>query len=949
MLAAAAVWLARVPVNPSADIVDVVALGAYLLLVLCGSILIHRVGVRLLTVGWTLVVLRVLWEFLDAAAPVNSAIAQWVSDLLEPLGALLMIAGFYAYYRKRAKEVYHLQRTEEALRLSGEYARGLVEYVSDVVALIDADGSIRYVTPSVEQALCHKPGELAKRQMIDLLHPDDRAEYVDRIKRTNQVQRTTEALEIRMQHKDRTWRTFEATINNRLDDASMSAYVLTAHDITLRKRTEEDLTASREQYQRLVETAGVIPWEFSFQQQRFVYVGPQAEKILGYPASYWLERDFWPNCIYEPDRPQALRYFYTQPSEDADREYRLVRADGALVWVRDIINVVTHEGKPTLLHGFMVDITERRKAESAMRASEERFRGYFEQSLVGMALLTRDWRFTEVNDALAAMLGCTKQELLGREWQTLLPPEEAGASLEALRNVTSRTGRTGATRDMRFLTDSGQVLNTLVSVRANCGEGGRLLGFQLLVQDITERKQLEDELMRNAFHDPLTGLRNRAWFLERLDQVFHSNREGRAERYAVLFLDLDDFKVVNDSLGHLVGDQLLVMIAKRVESCLREMDTVARLGGDEFGVIVEGLRDSREAERVSEKLRRKLTSSFKVGEHEIYTSVSIGIALSDERYQNPKEMLRDADTAMYKAKSAGRGSCAIFDPVMHRTAMAQLTLEADLRRAIERDEFTLHYQEIRSLRMNELVGFEALLRWNHPEKGLLLPDQFLQVADDTGMIVPIGSWVLNEACRTLTHWRAELPADSPISLNVNLAGKQFAQPDLVKSLASVFADTGVDPRHLHLEITETAMMRNDSDVHEKLHALRDLGLQLAIDDFGTGYSSLGRLRHFPISTVKVDRLFVEGLGKQRGESAFLSAIITLARHLNMEIVAEGVENAVQYRQLQLLGCDYGQGFYFSRALPGDEAMTRVRDAGRGQYPPQIPDSTPAEVMVAALQ
>jgi diguanylate cyclase (GGDEF)-like protein len=440
-----------------------------------------------------------------------------------------------------------------------------------------------------------------------------------------------------------------------------------------------------------------------------------------------------------------------------------------------------------------------------------------------------------------------------------------------------------------------------------------------LEKEVSERKQVEEQLLHNAFHDGLTGLANRALFMDHLKLALGRAQRHATYRFAVLFLDLDRFKLINDSLGHMAGDQLLVGVARRLETAMRPGDTVSRLGGDEFTVLLDDLKDADEAEAVAERLQQQLTPSFNLGGHEVFTTVSIGIALSAEDYHRPEDILRDADTAMYRAKSLGKARYEIFDKVMHARAMDRLGLERDMRGAVEHRELFLQYQPIVSLATGSLRGFEALVRWQHPERGLIHPAKFIPIAEETGMIIPIGKWILNEACRQMSRWQKLSRSDGPLPVSVNLSGKQFLQPDLLEQIQEVLRETGLDPRGLKLEITETVVMENIETATHTLEQLRALGVELSIDDFGTGYSSLSYLQRFPVSTLKIDRSFVSRMTESDGTAEIVRTIMQLAQNLGMDVVAEGVETESQRAQLRDFECEFGQGYYFSRPMDSDAA------------------------------
>ena len=416
--------------------------------------------------------------------------------------------------------------------------------------------------------------------------------------------------------------------------------------------------------------------------------------------------------------------------------------------------------------------------------------------------------------------------------------------------------------------------------------------------------------------------------MDRLRQSIDRSRREPERLTAVLFLDLDRFKLVNDSLGHLVGDELLIQISGSLASALRPSDTIARVGGDEFAILLEGGRDVSDAVRVADRIHDRLAAPINLGGHEVFVTSSIGIAVHTPEYERPEDLLRDADTAMYRAKSQGRACHVVFNRDMHRYVMARLQLETDLRRAVERSQLRIHYQPFVDLARDEVVGFEALLRWHHPRRGLLPPDEFLSVAEETGLIVPIGRYVLAESCRQIRELQRKHPEMSPLKLTVNLSNKQFFQADLFDQIQEALIASGLDPACLGLEITEGVIIRHADSAASRFSRLKGMGVQLYLDDFGKGYSSLNYLHRFPMDTLKIDRSFTSRIEESEGNLAIVRAIVTLAHQLGMEVVAEGIQTEEQKAKLQNLGCEYGQGFFFSEPVPFDGAesllLRRVR-------------------------
>ncbi|MEC4806645.1 MAG: EAL domain-containing protein [Jaaginema sp. PMC 1080.18] len=446
---------------------------------------------------------------------------------------------------------------------------------------------------------------------------------------------------------------------------------------------------------------------------------------------------------------------------------------------------------------------------------------------------------------------------------------------------------------------------------------------QQLQQEISERQKAQEQLLHLAFHCVLTGLPNRAWFMQHLEAALNRVQQNPERRFAVLFLDCDRFKIVNDSLGHLAGDRLLIAVARRLRNRLQPDEILARLGGDEFIILLENVERIPQAIQVAQKIQKALSESFQIHEQEIYINASIGIVLASPEYCKAEHILRDVDTAMYRAKELGNGHYQVFDTNMHHSAMARLQLENDLRRAIAHQEFYLCYQPIVNLKNQTILGFEALIRWQHPLRGLISPGQFIPVAEDTGLIIPIGLWVLQQACQQLKTWKKDLSLPD-LCISVNLSVKQFSQSDLLKQIQNILQKVELSGNHLKLEITESALMENPEAVKQLLASLKQEKIRLGIDDFGTGYSSLSYLNRFPVDTLKVDRSFVVQMCESPENRNIVQAIITLAHNLNMVAIAEGIETPEQLTQLQALGCDFGQGYYFAVPLLPQEATQWLR-------------------------
>ncbi len=533
---------------------------------------------------------------------------------------------------------------------------------------------------------------------------------------------------------------------------------------------------------------------------------------------------------------------------------------------------------------------------------------------LGMTITDMDCNILFTNRAEAELHGYDQKELIGKAARMFAPHAfwnpatlESIKSMQSWRREAVNVKKDGSTFPV-------QLISELI-----VDDAGEPMGIVTICEDITERKHVEEQLEHQALYDTLTQLPNRTLFNDRLAQAVGKTKRKKEYAFGVLFLDLDRFKLINDSLGHTLGDQLLVEFAQRLLRCLRPGDTVARAGGDEFTVLLDDIHHVSDATRVADRIQQELNNPFKLERHEVFTTASMGIALSSEEYGRSDDLLRDADIAMYRAKAQGRARYQVFDSGMHTSAVLQLQMENDLRRALDRKEFRAYYQPTVSLFTGKLTGFEALIRWEHPERGLTLPEEFIPLAEETGLIIPMGLWILKEACEQMQKWAVQLPLHRQLTISVNLSGVQIAEPDLVAQVEHVLKQTGIQPNSLTLEMTESVLMAHPEEATNKLLKLRSLGVRLHIDDFGTGYSSLSYLHQLPVDTLKIDRSFVSRIGKGEERGEIVGTIATLAHNLGMEVIAEGVETIAQLSQVKAHECESAQGFYFSPPMSSQDA------------------------------
>jgi diguanylate cyclase (GGDEF)-like protein/PAS domain S-box-containing protein len=691
------------------------------------------------------------------------------------------------------------------------------------------------------------------------------------------------------------------------------------------KRAKNELRKSEARYRAVVNTAsdaiiiitpdGMIR---SFNRGAEHIFGYRAEDVIGQLFTLIMPERFREQCMLG-----LQRYLETRKSQVIGSTVELIglRHDGSEFPVELSLGEV-HEGGDRLFAAIIRDITQRKRSEEALRQLSRQNEMVLNSAGEGIFRLDLQGKTTFINPAAAHMTGWNIEELLGQRLHDFLhhsKPDGTPYPLEECPIYAAAKAGVAHSRDDEVFWRKDGTRFPVEYVSTPIVEDDKLLGSVVTFKNITERKALEEQLQHQAFHDPLTDLPNRALFMDRLSHAL-TRVERLKTKVAVLFTDLDNFKVINDSLGHNAGDQLLVAVTKRLKTCLRPEDTVARLGGDEFTILLEGVAGVSDAAEVAKRIAQALQPPFVLNGQEVFATTSTGIAVSSSAQKQPTDLLRHADLAMYRAKSKGKACYEVFEPSMSIEALERLELETELRRALGRGEFRVYYQPEILLVSGEIVGMEALVRWEHPERGLLLPQEFLSVAEESNLILPIGQWVLREACNQLRTWQEQYPSTTPLVMSVNLSTREFFQPSLI---VEILRETGVDPHTLQLEITEGAVAYSHAEnANNTLWNLKALGVQLAIDDFGMGYSSLSYLKRFPVNVLKIDRSFVRELGKDLKDTKIVAAIIHLARALDLKVIAEGVETAKQVEQLRKMECDMAQGHYFSEPLPS-EALTAL--------------------------
>jgi diguanylate cyclase (GGDEF)-like protein/PAS domain S-box-containing protein len=685
----------------------------------------------------------------------------------------------------------------------------------------------------------------------------------------------------------------------------------TTLDITERKQAEEALRRSERRFRQLVESTDVVPWTANALDLRFTYVGPQAVKLLGYPPATWYDPTFWSDNVHPDDVEWVRRQIkgVLPLGGNAKLEYRMKAADGRTVWLRNIINMVSLEGGGTALQGFLFDITERRQAEEQLRLAGE----VFQSSGEAIVITDGEMRVLQVNPAFTAITGYSAEDAIGQTPYSLSPGVRSQErDQEIWQRVWHHGYWQGEVWDRRR---NGDIYPKWLTVSVVRDAVGRPVNYIEIFSDVSERKEREERVRHLAHHDFLTDLPNRVLLNDRIAQGI-SHAERNRSQVAVLFLDLDRFKNVNDSLGHSVGDKLLQEVARRLRGCMRASDTVSRQGGDEFVILMPDVADPADIARGAQKVLDAVSSPYAIDGHELLTTPSIGISVYPSDGDDVEALLKNADAAMYHAKESGRNNYQFFTQDMNTRALERLSLERSLRRAVERDELRLHYQAQYEVRSGRIVGVEALIRWQHPDFGLIPPGRFIGFAEESGLIIEVGKWVLHEACRQARAWQTQgLP---PLRMAVNISAAQFRDPDFPGTVLTALRMTGLEARYLEIELTESIIMQDVERATGLLEQLKQLGLELAIDDFGTGYSSLSYLKRFPIDLLKIDQSFVRDITTDKDDAAITSAIIGLTHNLGLRTIAEGVETAEQLEFLEGRGCDEVQGFLFSRPLALEE-------------------------------
>ncbi|MBP7377754.1 MAG: PAS domain S-box protein [Pyrinomonadaceae bacterium] len=818
------------------------------------------------------------------------------------------------------------KRANDALQESEKRYRELFENANDIIYVHDLQGNYISINEAGERIFGYTREEALSMNMVQIAAPEHLSVLKRNLQKKVRGKSKQTSYEVDCIKKDGTRITLEVNSSMIEKEGVPIAVQGIGRDITDRKLAEEASRKNEERYRDLFENANDLIYTHDL-EGNFTSLNRAGERITGYSRSEAIGMNV--SKVVAPEFLDAARTMTARKMEDdvpTTYELEIIAKDGRRVTLELSTRLIVSNGMPVGVQGIGRDITERREAEVSLHNTISLFASTFESTADGIVVMSLDREIVTCNRKFVEMWGVDEKLIESRDGRKL-----GKFVAKQLKNQDdfARQLEEVYSDPMAVATGILELKDGRIFERYSQPQflEGKPVGRVACFRDITERSQAEEKLRHYALHDTLTNLPNRVEFMNHLRQAVERADGNPHARFAVLFLDLDRFKVINDSLGHATGDKLLIAIAERLRSCVRPGDVVARLGGDEFVILLNRSGDINEVVGVADRLQHRISQPFRIDNYEVFTTASIGIIMSGTTRRAPEDFLRDADAAMYRAKESGKARYEIFDRDMHVRNMNLLQVETDLRHAVDRKEFEVLYQPIVSLETGSIREFEALIRWRHPVHGLVAPNEFVHVAEETGLIIPIGKWILEESCRQIVKWQANFAY--PLSISVNLSAKQLMHPDLTAQVAAILAETQLNPRQLKLEVTETNVMEHSERSLAVLSVLDALGISLSTDDFGTGYSSLSYLQRFPFDRLKIDRSFVDKMSEGEKSIAIVKTILMLGENLGIEVVAEGIETEEQLLTLRSLGCRLGQGYLFSRPVEASVIEEMLRDAAAG--------------------
>jgi diguanylate cyclase (GGDEF)-like protein/PAS domain S-box-containing protein len=850
---------------------------------------------------------------------------RWVLETVTPImfrGRRAALGSFM--------DITDQKRTQEALRQSEEKYRAIIENIEDGYVELDLKGNFIFFNDAISKMHGYPKEELLKMNYHDIMDSENASKIYTKYNKVFATGLSEKGFEYEVITKGGEKRFLETSITPIKDaQGRVTAFRSIVRDRTEHKKAEiereatlEKLRQSEEKYRNILETMQEGYFEVDL-AGNFTFFNDALCRLYGYSKNELMGI----NYRHYTDKENAALLFqtfnrvYRTGVPVKELAWKSFRKDGTPLYVEASASLIKNpSGKPVGFRGIIKDVTERKQMESDLKQSEKKYRSilesiqeaYFEVDLAG--------NFTFFNDSLCRLTGCSREELIGTNYKYFSDEENSRKVFHAFNNVY-RTGQATEAFDWMIVRKDGTQRYIEASVSPRQDAAGKTIGFQGVIRDITERKKVEQELNYLATHDALTGLPNRLMFTQHLNQAILSAKRNR-RKLAVFFIDLDRFKIINDSLGHEAGDILLKEIAKRLKNALRAVDVVGRLGGDEFVILIENFMENAHLAKVAQKVLAAAIKPFRIMDEDCRVTASIGISIYPQDGQDEQTLMKNADIAMYMAKEAGKNNFQFYSANIKSLANERLMIEKNLRLALERKEFYLDYQAKVDFKTHAITGVEALLRWRNDYLGDVTPTQFIPVAEETGLIVPIGKWVLKTACAQNVAWQKQgLP---PVCMAVNLSMRQLMDDNLLEDIRETLSHTGMSPNLLELEITESMIMHNPARLVPLLTKIKQMGIRLAIDDFGTGYSSLAQLKNFPVDTLKVDRSFIRNIPENSEDRAITEAIISMGKTLSMTVVAEGVETEEQEQFLRERVCDEMQGFYFSKPIKAEEFASLLR-------------------------